>query len=155
MGIFEIIVGAVVLLLAVVMIIVIIFQEGHDSGLGTITGGADSFLGRGKAKTADAMFAKITKYCAIAFFAFVVLLNALSYFGLTGKSSGNDAVAESTVSQVSTAASEGTSEESTEASGEGSAESTEESKEGSAESTEASDESSAESTEASEENTEE
>ncbi|MGN0470291.1 MAG: preprotein translocase subunit SecG [Acutalibacteraceae bacterium] len=85
MGIWEIVVGAVVLLLAVIMIIVIILQEGHDAGLGTVTGGADSFMGKGKARTADAVFAKVTKYCAIAFFVVVVLLNALSYFGLTGK----------------------------------------------------------------------
>lgn len=85
MGIWEIVVGAVVLLLSVIMIIVIILQEGHDAGLGAVTGGADSFMGKGKARTADAIFAKVTKYCAIAFFVVVVLLNALSYFGLTGK----------------------------------------------------------------------
>ena len=61
MGIWEILVGAFVLIFSVIMIIVIILQEGHDSGLGTITGGADSFLQRGKAKTADALFAKVTK----------------------------------------------------------------------------------------------
>ena len=85
MGVWEIIIGAIVLLLSVVMIIVIILQEGHDAGLGTITGGADSFAKRGKAKTADAMFAKITKFVAVGFFVFVVVLNAISYFG--GKNS--------------------------------------------------------------------
>ena len=67
MGVWEIIIGMLVLLLSVVMIIVIILQEGHDAGLGTITGGADSFMKRGKAKTADALFAKVTKIVAIAF----------------------------------------------------------------------------------------
>ena len=85
MGVWEIIIGALVLLLSVIMIIVIILQEGHDAGLGTITGGADSFAKRGKAKTADAMFAKITKFVAIGFFVFVIVLNAISYFG--GKNS--------------------------------------------------------------------
>ena len=65
MGIWEIVVGAFVLLFSVVMIIVIILQEGHEAGLGTITGGADSFLSRGKARTADAIFARVTKYCNI------------------------------------------------------------------------------------------
>lgn len=92
MGIWEIVVGAVVLLLSVIMIIVIILQEGHEAGLGTVTGGADSFMSKGKARTADAIFAKATKYCAIAFFVVVVLLNALSYFGLTGKT--NNVVAD-------------------------------------------------------------
>ena len=101
MGIWEIVIGFVVLLLSVIMIIVIILQEGHDAGLGTITGGADSFMKRGKAKTADAMFAKITKVCAITFFVFIVLLNALSYFGWTGKSKDETPVETSTVSEAS------------------------------------------------------
>ena len=92
MGIWELVVGIFVLLFSVIMIIVIILQEGHESNLGAITGGADSFLSRGKAKTADAIFAKFTKYCAIAFFVLVVLLNALSYFDIKGNSiSGSDA----------------------------------------------------------------
>ena len=134
MGIWEILVGAFVLIFSVIMIIVIILQEGHDSGLGTITGGADSFLKRGKAKTADALFAKITKYCAIAFFFLVVLLNALSYFGLTGKSDNKTPEASKTetsvVSEVSTAGeetSEQTSEETTESSTENSTENSAES----------------------------
>ncbi len=80
MGIWEIIIGVLVLLMSIVMIIVIILQEGHDAGLGTITGGADSFMKRGKAKTADAMFAKITKFCAIFFFLLIIGLNAISFF---------------------------------------------------------------------------
>ena len=74
MGIWEIVVGILVLILSIVMVIVIILQEGHQAGLGTVTGGADSFLSRGKARTADAIFARVTKYCAITFFVLVVLL---------------------------------------------------------------------------------
>ena len=142
MGIWQIIVGIVVLILSVLMIIVIILQEGHDAGLGTITGGADSFTKRGKAKTADAMFAKVTKFCAILFFVFVVVLNALSYFGLTGKPKAEKAQetieSSSTVSEASTEASarasgEASEQASTEASKEASAQtSTEASKEASA-----------------------
>ena len=135
MGIWEIVVGLFVLIFSVIMIIVIIWQEGHDSGLGTITGGADSFLKRGKAKTADALFAKVTKYCAIIFFFLVVLLNALSYFGLTGKSDGKtepaptpDVSVVSTVSEVSEVSENGTS-----TAGESSAETTESSVESKAE----------------------
>lgn len=100
MGVWEIIIGALVLLLSVVMIIVIILQEGHDAGLGTITGGADSFAKRGKAKTADAMFAKITKFVAIGFFVFVVVLNAISYFGGKNSSDNGTAIISSDESSV-------------------------------------------------------
>ncbi len=117
MGIWEIVVGALVLILSVIMIIVIILQEGHDAGLGTITGGADSFLKRGKAKTADALFARVTKYCAVTFFVLVVLLNALSYFGLTGKDNGKTTETEtSVVSEVSTEGGETSAETSEQAS---------------------------------------
>lgn len=96
MGIWEIIVGILVLILSIIMVIVIILQEGHQAGLGTVTGGADSFLSRGKARTADAIFARVTKYCAITFFVLVIVLNALSFFGLTGsKVDENKAAAES------------------------------------------------------------
>ena len=146
MGIWEILVGALVLIFSIIMIIVIILQEGHDSGLGTITGGADSFLQRGKAKTADALFAKITKYCAIAFFLLVVLLNALSYFGLTGKQKEDTKTPEtSVVSEVSVVEESSTEASTTESSTEASA--TESSEEASA--TESSEEASA--TESSEE----
>ncbi len=114
MGVWEIIIGALVLLLSVIMIIVIILQEGHDAGLGTITGGADSFAKRGKAKTADAMFAKITKFVAIGFFVFVIVLNAISYFG--GKNSSKSQT--ESITGESSVVSEVSGETSQQASGE-------------------------------------
>ena len=149
MGVWEIIIGAIVLLLSVVMIIVIILQEGHDAGLGTITGGADSFAKRGKAKTADAMFAKITKFVAVGFFVFVVVLNAISYFG--GKNSpkseatitGDTSVVSETSSETEVSQTEETSAATSEASKETSAVTSETSKETSATTSETSTEASA------------
>ena len=102
MGIWEIIVGILVLILSIIMVIVIILQEGHQAGLGTVTGGADSFLSRGKARTADAIFAKVTKYCAITFFVLVIILNALSFFGLTGSKVDDKTAAAETSAVVET-----------------------------------------------------
>ena len=119
MGVWEIIVAALVLVFSVLMIIVIILQEGHEAGLGTITGGADSFLSRGKARTADAIFARITKYCALLFFVLVVLLNAMQYFNFTGAPDKN--VTETSV--VSDASTESKSESKTESSAESKSES--------------------------------
>lgn len=84
MGIWEIIVGAVALLLAVVIIIMVILQQGHQQGMGAVTGGADSFLSKGKARTVDAMLAKVTKFVAILFFVVVIALNAISFFVYSG-----------------------------------------------------------------------
>ena len=99
MGVWEIVVGALVLVLSIVMIILIILQEGHQAGLGTVTGGADSFLSRGKARTADAIFARITRYCAIVFFLLVVALNAIAFFG--GKNNNSSASQDADISASS------------------------------------------------------
>ena len=99
MGVWEIVVGALVLVLSIVMIILIILQGGHQAGLGTVTGGADSFLSRGKARTADAIFARITRYCAIVFFLLVVALNAIAFFG--GKDNNSSASQDADISASS------------------------------------------------------
>jgi len=114
MGIWEIVIGVLVLLMSIVMIIVIILQEGHDAGLGTITGGADSFMKRGKAKTADAMFAKITKFCAIFFFLLIIGLNAISFFVKPKNNNSQQSI--SANSSVETSAEESKTESSAEAS---------------------------------------
>ena len=130
MGIWEMIVGILVLILSIIMVIVIILQEGHQAGLGTVTGGADSFLSKGKARTADAIFAKITKYCAITFFILVVVLNALSFFGIAGDNIDNSADTESSVvSEVSNIESSVADESKDESSSDASAEDSGEAKE--------------------------
>ncbi len=130
MGIWEMIVGILVLILSIIMVIVIILQEGHQAGLGTVTGGADSFLSKGKARTADAIFAKITKYCAITFFILVVVLNALSFFGIAGNNIDNSADTESSVvSEVSNIESSVADESKDESSSDASAEDSGEAKE--------------------------
>ena len=118
MGIWEIVVGILVLILSIVMVIVIILQEGHQAGLGTVTGGADSFLSRGKARTADAIFARVTKYCAITFFVLVVLLNALSFFGISGDKVDSDAQVSTSSETSAVVSTDESKEESSETSAE-------------------------------------
>ena len=76
MGPLEIILGAVILLLSIVVIFIVILQEGHRSGInGAISGGADTFLSKNKARTVDAFLARWTKWFAVAFFVLVVAAN--------------------------------------------------------------------------------
>ena len=80
MAVAEIIVGALVLLLSIVIILVVLLQEGRRQGInGAISGGADTFLSKNKARTVDAFLAKWTKVIAIAFFFFFLLAG---FFGL-------------------------------------------------------------------------
>ncbi len=80
MGVVEIIFGIILLLFSIAIIIVVLLQEGHQQNLGTITGGADTFLSKNKARSIDAFLARWTKFIAIGFFALVIVINVIMYF---------------------------------------------------------------------------
>ena len=62
------IVGIVHILIAISIICLILLQTGKTAGLsGAISGAADSFFGKNKSRTMDAMFSRLTKICAILF----------------------------------------------------------------------------------------
>lgn len=72
--------GALLILASIVMIIVIILQEGNQQGLGVVSGGADTFFSKNKARSIDAMLARTTKWFAFAFVAIVLVLNIIAFF---------------------------------------------------------------------------
>ena len=62
------IVGIVHILVSIAIICLILLQSGKAAGLsGAISGAADSFFGKNKGRTFDALFAKLTTVCAILF----------------------------------------------------------------------------------------
>lgn len=75
----EIILGIVVILVSLVIIAVILLQQGHRAGVnGVISGGADTFLSKNKARTYDAILERSTKYIAIAFFVLAIIANVIA-----------------------------------------------------------------------------
>ena len=79
MGALEMIIGIIVILVSLAIIVAVIFQKSHRRGVnGVISGAADSFFSRNKAKTADAKFAKITKVLAVVFFVLVIVANIIA-----------------------------------------------------------------------------
>ncbi len=79
---FEIIIGILVILVSLFIIAVILLQQGHRSGInGAISGGADTFLSKNKARTFDASLARWTKYVAILFFVLALVANVLALRG--------------------------------------------------------------------------
>ena len=65
----QIILGILFIILSVLLIIIVLLQQSRQANLsGAIQGGADSFLGKNKARGIDARLARITKYFGIAFF---------------------------------------------------------------------------------------
>lgn len=80
MGVLEYVLGSVLLLFSIAIIIVIILQEGHQQGLGVVTGGADTFFSKNKARSIDAFLSRWTKLFAFVFVAVVVALNVIARF---------------------------------------------------------------------------
>lgn len=75
---------SLMVLLSIGMIIIVSLQSGQQARLGAITGAAESFFGKNKAKTMDSKFKRITVFMAFAmliisilFFVFYLLKNAL------------------------------------------------------------------------------
>ena len=73
------ILGSIILLLAIAIVFAILMQEGRRAGInGAISGGADTFLSKNKARSVDAFLARWTKYFAIAFVVLVIVANVIS-----------------------------------------------------------------------------
>lgn len=80
MGLLQIILGALLILFCVLIILVIILQEGHSQGLGVISGAADSFFSKNKARSWDAFLSRWTKFFAVGFVVFVIALDIIANF---------------------------------------------------------------------------
>lgn len=72
--------GAILIVASIVITVIVLMQEGRSQNLsGAIAGGADTFLGKSKARTLEAKLEKVTKWLVGAFFvivfaAFVIIL---------------------------------------------------------------------------------
>ena len=75
----EYIVGAVVIVVSLAIVFIVLFQQGRRAGInGVISGGADTFLSKTKARTWDARLSRMTKYFAIAFFVLAIIANIIA-----------------------------------------------------------------------------
>jgi preprotein translocase subunit SecG len=80
MGVWSIVLGSVLIVAAIAIIFVIILQQGNQQGLGVVTGAADSYFSKNKARSIDAFLSRWTKVFAAVFVLIVVALNVLAYF---------------------------------------------------------------------------
>lgn len=79
MGVLEIILGALVIVVSLAIIAAVLMQQGRRAGVnGVISGGADTFLSKNKARTLDAVLARWTKYVAILFFVLAIVANVIA-----------------------------------------------------------------------------
>ena len=82
MGVWSIVLGILLGVVSIAIIVVIILQEGNQQGLGVVTGAADSYFSKNKARSIDAFLSRWTKAFAAIFVVFVLALNILAHFNV-------------------------------------------------------------------------
>ena len=80
MTVIQIIFAIALLVFSIAIIMVVLLQEGNQKNVGAVTGVADSFLSKTKARSVDAFLSRWTKVIAIGFFVLVIVANAVMYF---------------------------------------------------------------------------
>lgn len=81
MQVFEIVLAVVDILVCIGLVMLVVFQEGNSQGLGAIGGGAETFFGKSKGRSIDALLKKLTTIVAIVFAILTVALYLLTSRG--------------------------------------------------------------------------
>lgn len=78
MSVLTTIISVLQVISGIAVMLVVLLQSGKSAGLsGAISGGADTFMSKGKAKSWDAKLAKATKWFALVFVVLTLILNIL------------------------------------------------------------------------------
>lgn len=73
-----VVINVFLVLVALVLIVVVLLQQGNTANLGAISGGAETFFGKNKAKSYEGKLLLITKICATVFIVLAILATALT-----------------------------------------------------------------------------
>jgi len=65
----------VFVIICVALVILVLMQEGKSSGLGALSGMAESYWGKNKNRSIEGVLPKVTKYCAIGVLVLAMALN--------------------------------------------------------------------------------
>ena len=77
----EIIGGILLIITSIILVIIVLLQDSKSTGLGAITGqGSESYLGKNKGRTRQAMLGRVTKIMAIVFVLVTIAVNAIAVF---------------------------------------------------------------------------
>lgn len=81
MEVLQVILGIIMIVLSLIIIAVILLQQGHRAGVnGAISGAADTFLSKNKARTVNAKLSRFTKYGVVLFFIFALAFGIVTWF---------------------------------------------------------------------------
>lgn len=76
----QVIFGVILIIFSIAIIFVVIMQEGNQQNVGAVSGGADTFFSKNKARSIDSFLSKWTKIIAVGFFALVIIVNSIMFF---------------------------------------------------------------------------
>ena len=81
MEILRIILTVIFIVMCIALTVLVLMQEGKDTGLGAIAGGAETYWGKNKGRSMEGLLVKITKWLAIGFMVVAVILNITRIWG--------------------------------------------------------------------------
>ena len=74
----TVILNIIYIIISLSMVVIVLLQSAKSAGLsGSIAGGAETFFGKNKGRTVDAMLSKYTTFAAVAFIILSVVLYLL------------------------------------------------------------------------------
>ena len=71
----KIVIQILFILICIALTVLVLMQEGKSAGLGAISGAAETYWGKNKGRSVEGKLVKITKYLAIGFMLFSIILN--------------------------------------------------------------------------------
>jgi preprotein translocase subunit SecG len=63
------------IIVCIAIIVLVLLQEGKSAGLGALSGAAESYWGKNKARTMQGMLVKLTKIFGVLFMVLAIVLN--------------------------------------------------------------------------------
>ena len=75
MAVLRIIVTIGFIMICIALTVLVLMQEGKASGLGAISGMAETYWGKNKGRSMEGTLVKVTKYLAISFIVIAAILN--------------------------------------------------------------------------------
>ena len=107
MDVFEMILGVVLVILGLAITLLVMMQEGKSAGLtGSISGMADSYWGKNKARSMEGALQKATTWLVVVFFVICLLLNSSLFHTASANTENNETNVEVTTEAATEAAAE-------------------------------------------------
>ncbi len=75
MGALRVVLTVVFIIVCVSLVVLVLMQEGKAAGLGAISGAAESYWGKNKARSMEGLLVRITKILAFSFIVLALVLN--------------------------------------------------------------------------------